>query len=79
MQAAVMSEKGEQNADAIAKPAWLSGGFGAVYEEHLALRLLGDSGVAAATGQLFEKHYASRFTYRASVLAGRCIPGPCRR
>ena len=74
MQAAVMSQRGEENATGMAKPTWVSGEFGAVYEEHsqcifyLALRLLGDPAQAQdATHDVFLKAYRKMDSFRGEA------------
>jgi RNA polymerase sigma-70 factor, ECF subfamily len=74
MQAAVMSETKEERPAELKKPAWVSGGFGAVYEEHaqcifyLALRLLGDPTQAQdATHDVFLKAYRKMDSFRGEA------------
>jgi RNA polymerase sigma-70 factor (ECF subfamily) len=72
MQAAVMTPLPEESAPP--KPAWVSGGFGAIYEEHsqcifyLALRLLGDPAQAQdATHDVFLKAYRKMDSFRGEA------------
>lgn len=74
MQAAAMSEPREQSAAELKQPAWVSGGFGAVYEAHaqciyyLALRLLGDPAQAQdATQDVFLKAYRKMDSFRGEA------------
>jgi RNA polymerase sigma-70 factor (ECF subfamily) len=73
MQAAVMNERGEESAEP-RKPSWVSGEFGAIYEEHsqcifyLALRLLGDPAQAQdATHDVFLKAYRKMDSFRGEA------------
>lgn len=74
MQAAVIPEPGQESIEPIKKPAWVSGEFGAVYEEHsqciyyLALRLLGDPAQAQdATHDVFLKAFRKMDSFRGEA------------
>src|ERR1051325_4621286 len=74
MQAAVMTRKGEEFAASASKPAWVSGEFGAVYQEHsqsiyyLALRMLGDPTQAQdATHDVFLKAFRKMDSFRGDA------------
>jgi RNA polymerase sigma-70 factor (ECF subfamily) len=77
MQAAVIPEEGQEAAEPLKKPAWLTGElreFGAVYEQHsqciyyLALRLLGDPTQAQdATHDVFLKAFRKMDSFRGDA------------
>lgn len=74
MQAAVIPEPSQESIEPIKKPAWVSGEFGAVYEEHsqcifyLALRLLGDPAQAQdATHDVFLKAFRKMDSFRGEA------------
>jgi RNA polymerase sigma-70 factor (ECF subfamily) len=74
MQAAVIPEPGQESIEPVKKPAWVSGEFGEVYEEHsqciyyLALRLLGDPAQAQdATHDVFLKAFRKMDSFRGEA------------
>jgi len=74
MQAAVMSQIGGESSPELNRPAWISGEFGQVYQDHsqsiyyLALRLLGDPTQAQdATHDVFLKAYRKMDSFRGEA------------